>query len=106
MRAFGRWLGYLLLTLAVAIAAWDGVEAFRSTSRIYRASSLGEIWSRLNRSSLDAAETASPWLTDHVIAPVLAWPAWLVLGVLGVALALACWRRNNNHRRRRHRSRF
>ena len=103
MRGFGRWLGYLLLALAIAVAAWDGAEALRAKSG-YRAETLGEAWSALHRPSLDAAEAASPWLTDHAIAPALSWPAWAVLGVLGAILVLACWRRGNH--RRRNRSRF
>jgi hypothetical protein len=104
MRGFGRWFGYLLLVLAIAVAAWDGLEAFRTRST-YSAETLSEIWSSLNRSSLNAIETASPWTTEHIIAPVLAWPAWLVLAVPGAALAIACWRRDTPRRRHR-RSRF
>jgi hypothetical protein len=100
MRGFGRWFGYLLLVLAIAVAAWDGVEAFRTRSA-YQAETLGEMWSSLNRSSLDTVEAASPWTTERIVAPVLAWPAWLVLGVPGAVLAIACWRRTNQRRRHR-----
>jgi hypothetical protein len=103
MRGFGRGLGYLLLVLAITVAAWDGVEALRTRGN-YRAESLGEIWTALHRPSLNAAAAVSPWLNERVIAPVLTWPAWAALAVPGVVLVLVCWPRGNN--RRRHRSRF
>jgi hypothetical protein len=103
MRGFGRWLGYLLIALALAVAAWDGAEALRAKSG-YRAETLGEAWTALHRPSLDAATAAWPWLAEHAIAPALSWPAWTVLVVPGAILVLACWRRGNG--RRRNRSRF
>jgi hypothetical protein len=98
MRAMGRWVGYLLLALAVVAVTADGVEAVRAGA--YRAATLGEWWAGIAPRSLDAVLGASPWLTENFTATVIATPASVVLAVLGVLLAVACRRRNGRRRRR------
>ena len=99
MGAVGRWAGYALLALAVGAAAWDGVEALGADA--WRATSFVEWWARLAPRSVDAVLLAWPWLTDRVLSPIAAAPAWAVLGVPGAFLAIACRRRDDRRRRRR-----
>ena len=98
MRAIGRWLGYALLAFAVIAAGYDGYEAARDG--VFRSATLGEWWAAVSPRSLDAALGLSPWLTERFVAGVVAAPAWAVLGVPGVLLALICRRRDDPRRRR------
>lgn len=99
MGAIGRWVGYALLALALVAAAYDGAEAARLGS--FRPATLGEWWSSIDPRSLDNVLGLSPWLTEHALAGLIAAPAWAVLGVPGLVLALACRRRNGRRRRAR-----
>ena len=104
MRTLGRWVGWLLLLLAVAAAIYDAVGALRGAA--YHVSALGELWYAAHRGSLGLAQAVVqrylfPWLWDPVVVTVLTWPAVAVLGVPGVLLAALC--RGKRDTRRRHR---
>jgi hypothetical protein len=103
MGGLGRWLGYALLALALAAAVLDGVDA--ASGGDWRPARFVEWWSSLAPRSVDAVMLAWPWLTDHVLAPIVALPAWAVLGTPGAILAIACRSSNEDKRRRRRRAR-
>jgi hypothetical protein len=101
MGGLGRWLGYALLALAAAAAIFDGIDALRAGD--WRPASFLDWWSSLAPGSIDPVMLAWPWLTDTLLAPIAALPAWAVLGVPGAILAFACRRRDDDPRRRRRR---
>ena len=83
-----RALGWLLLALAVAAVVHDGLAWWSDGG--FRLLPLGELWSRLDFSSLQVAQVAiqrhlSSALWVWILAPALktpALPAFLVLGVV------------------------
>jgi hypothetical protein len=101
MGGLGRWLGYALLALAAAAAIFDGVDALRGGD--WRPASFLDWWSSIAPRSVDPVMLAWPWLSDNVLAPLFALPAWVTLGLPGAILAVACRARENDHRRRRRR---
>lgn len=80
-----------LLLAAVIALVYDGTRTLAGSSGIVT-TSLVEHWQTLAPASLEAARTAitrrlHPWLWDSAILPLLRFPAWLVLGGLGLALS-------------------
>jgi hypothetical protein len=103
-RRIGRWAGWILIALAVAALLMDAYEAHVSGS--FAPMAAGELWYRLHRSSLGLLQAVvqryiSPWLWDPAIVTILTWPAFLVLGVPGVLLAVLCRKRRGSRRLRR-----
>ena len=101
MGVLGRWLGYALLALAAVAVILDGVDVLRRGD--WRPASVLDWWSIVAPRSVDAVMLAWPWLSDNVLEPILVLPVWLVLGVPGAILALACRARDDDQRRRRRR---
>ena len=82
-----RALGWLLLALAVAAIVHDGLAWWSEGA--FRLLPLGELWSRLDFSSLHAVQTAiqlhlSSALWAWVLAPFLMTPALPAFTILGV----------------------
>lgn len=91
IRGVFRLVGLLLLAAGFVLLVYDGVRTI-ADQRV-QFTRLDEIWNDINQGSLAAlqamVEGAAPWLWDHAVKMVLAQPAWLVLGALGLFLMLA-----------------
>jgi hypothetical protein len=89
--------GWLLL--GAAIAALGNELGLALEGGAYRPIAAGELWYRLDVSSLNLVQAITqrylhPALWDPVIAGILQWPAWSLLGGPGAALIVAFpWRR-------------
>jgi hypothetical protein len=88
--------GWMLL--GAAIAALGTELGLASERGVYRPVAAGELWYSLDVSSLNLVQAITqrylhPALWDPVLAAVLQWPAWSLLGGPGAALAIAFpWR--------------
>ena len=83
-----RAIGGLLLGVSAIVLIWDdmivgGFEDWRPSSFGELAFRLAPEW--LNLSQAIIQRYVSPWVWDPVIQTVLLWPAWPVLGALGLA---------------------
>ena len=90
---FCRIIGWALILLAIAAASLEIIGAIEANS--YRFKAFGELWYMIDRASLNLFQAAIqrhvwPFLWDGVIAPVLLWPAWLVLAIPGILIAWLC----------------
>jgi hypothetical protein len=98
-----RLIGWLLIVAALAVllyAAWRWHQ-----TGAWRMIPAGQLWFDLDRNSLLLAQPAierhvARWLWSPVIATILQWPAWAVLGVPGIVLLLIGRRRQSIGRRR------
>jgi hypothetical protein len=87
-----------LLSVA-ALAALGNELALALARGAYQPIAAGELWYRLDVSSLNLVQAITqrylhPALWDPVIAGMLQWPAWSLLGAPGAALLIAFpWRR-------------
>ncbi len=87
-----RTLGWVLVTLALAAFAYELRASIQAGgSRMIEA---GALWFGLDVESLNLAQAIvqrfiHPYLWDPVVAGMLHWPAWSLLGGPGVALVLA-----------------
>jgi hypothetical protein len=91
-----RWLGLLLLILALLALGWDINHAVQTHQ--FRLVAAGELWYALSPASLNGAQAGIqryllPYLWDPILQTVLTWPAVLVLGVPGLLLYLLARRR-------------
>lgn len=89
----GRVIGYLLILAALTVVVAEIIDVV--TLGDWTIISAGEVWYRLDRSSLNGAQAGiqrhvAPWLWDPVIATLLRGPAWAFLGLPGLALVLLC----------------
>jgi hypothetical protein len=92
----GRIMGWILVAAAIAIFARD-IFAWIDTG-IFSLVTTGELWFSLNSFSLNFLQAITqryifPALWDPIIVTVLLWPAFVVLGVPGLALSYAFRRR-------------
>jgi hypothetical protein len=89
--------GWLLLGAAVAALGYELALALQRGA--YQPLAAGALWYQLDVSSLNLVQAITqrylhPALWDPVIAGMLQWPAWSLLGGPGAALVLAFpWRR-------------
>ena len=91
MRAIARFLGWILLLLALVVLAMDMFPSMHQGGARFAAT--GELWAAIHRDSLLLAEPAIdrhvwPGLWQAVIVPVLLLPAAAVLGVPAILLLL------------------
>ena len=98
----GRIVGWLVLFLAIVAEGADLWGLWDTGA--YRPQALGEMWHRIDSTSLQLAEAGvsrhiSPFLWNSVILEILQWPAALTLAILGFAL-LWLFRRRERRRRR------
>jgi len=83
-----RLLGLLLITLALMALGSDALRSLEAGSVQIR--SLAELWALLSQTSLDAF---LGWIAAHAAAVsgplnmVFSYPAWAVLGVIGIVIA-------------------
>ena len=92
----GRAIGYLLLLAAVAALAYDVAGWLDAGS--FAPQAAGELWFRLHHDSLNLAQAVvqryvDPRLWDPVIVTLLLAPAFVVLGLPGLLLAILFRRR-------------
>ena len=103
---FGRAIGWALLVLAVVVLGVNAVDLWQfshdpragSFWNWFHITTVGELWFRLDPSSLEVAQPAIqrhvlPELWDPVILFVLLQPAAAVLAVPGLFSLLLCRRR-------------
>jgi len=84
-----RFIGVLFVILAAIAMAWE-LYVLVETGQ-FKLSSWGELWFRLHAPSLNLYQAGverhvSAALWDKVLAPLLLWPATLVLLIPGVLL--------------------
>ena len=87
-----HWTGAGLLALGLAALAYEVLLALQTGS--YRMLAAGELWYALDRSSLNLVQAiiqrhVHPALWDPLLASILMWPAWSLLGGPGAFLFLA-----------------
>ena len=93
-RGSRRWLGYVgLVFLGLALTAFIYELLIALNSGSYRVIAAGELWFRLNPSSLNLAQAVTqrylhPDLWNPMIISILQWPAWSILGAPGALLAI------------------
>jgi hypothetical protein len=94
-----RILGVWFLLLAMVAAVVDATKTLAGGGA-WVVTPMGEQWSRLSPTSLEAAKLAvqthvGPFLWDPVITTVLHAPTWVVFGILGTVLY---WLGRKRHR--------
>jgi hypothetical protein len=87
-----HWAGAGLLALGLAALGYEGLLALETGS--YRMLAAGELWYALDRSSLNLVQAiiqrhVHPALWDPLLASILIWPVWSLLGGAGAFLFLA-----------------
>ena len=91
----GRIIGWVLLALALVLVGHEALNALEGEG--YNLIALGELWFRLDQAMGTASLNVSQafiqryvwaWLWEGIIQNILSAPAWLVLGLPGMALAL------------------
>jgi len=90
IRGLFRMIGLLLLAGGFIFLVYDGARSI--ADQTLRLTRLGDFWNDINQASQRAfqakVEGLSALLWDHVVKVILNQPAWIVLGVVGVALLL------------------
>jgi len=91
-----RTLGYLMLCIGLAAAAYDGTRMIADKGELAFTSVLTH-WETLAPASLtstrEAIEGISAYLWSPLLMTVLVLPAWMVAGGLGIILYVAGYRR-------------
>lgn len=81
---FGRLIGWTLLAVAILIASGEAVLALGTGS--YQGLATREVWTLL------AGDPTVSWsmgdATSRLLAGVLDWPAWSVIGAIGLGFAV------------------
>lgn len=85
-------IGCVMVILALAALGHELVGYYETGT--FRPIAAGEYWFKLDVGSLNFMQAIiqryiHPFLWDPIIAGVLQWPAWSLLGGFGVALAFA-----------------
>jgi hypothetical protein len=95
MASILRMTGYLFLCFAMAAVAYDGMRMIADNGRLVF-TSVEEHWLALAPAGMGAAREAveqiNPLLWSPLITAILAFPAWMVIGGLGVLIYLAGYR--------------
>lgn len=99
----GRIFGWLLIAASLAAAGRELVSWLETGA--YRTVAAGELWYDLDPASLNLVQAVVqryllPELWDPVIATALLAPAWALLSIPGLALAVLFRRRRRRRRRR------
>ena len=88
--ALAHGVGLVFLIIAATALAYEVMESSQTGS--YRMVPAGEIWFTIHVGSLNLIQAVTqryihPALWDPIIAGMLQWPAWSLLGAPGVVLA-------------------
>lgn len=91
-----RWLGWLLLFVALGTWAYEAIMALIEWD--YRVIAGGELWARAGRNSLVGFQAFIekqiwPWLWWNIVLPILQGPAWAIPLVPGFLLIVLFRRR-------------
>ena len=93
----GRTFGWTLVLLAIVMASAEAVMALGTGA--YNGLAAAEIWTLLvGQAPVFLRSADSNQLLAAAGVGIMALPAWLVIGVLGLTLAHAC-RKRRKHRR-------
>ncbi|OAN53190.1 hypothetical protein A6A04_14655 [Paramagnetospirillum marisnigri] len=95
---FGRVAGWLLIGLAVIMASADAVLALGPVE--YAGIVTADVVTLLAGHTPDTAD-AGHALLDRLAAAILDMPAWIVVGLTGIALSVACRKRAKRYAFRR-----
>lgn len=92
MRTIFRILGTWLLAVALILLIIDGTKSLAASSLVI--TSVSQLWLLLHAPSFEASSNWLAGLADGLVLNALQqnllnWPAWAVLGVPGIILALA-----------------
>ena len=91
IRGFFRLIGLLLLAIGFIFLIYDGARTI-ADQRV-RLTRLGEFWNDVDQASQqsvrESVEASAPVVWRLALRPVLDQPAWVVLGLSGIALMLA-----------------
>lgn len=92
MRLALRLIGTWLIGLAVVLLVIDGTKSLAANTLVF--ADFGQVWRGLNEASLEATRSffASRFfadLLDRVFDAILAYPAFAVVGISGIVLALS-----------------
>ncbi len=95
-----RGLGWILILLGIGFLALDTFTFIQTGS--FTPHAAGQVWHNIHGGSLNLMQAMvqryiHPALWDHVIVPVLLWPAGLVFGIPGLLLLLLV-RRPRRHK--------
>ena len=87
----GRVLGWLVTAVAFMAAGAEILASLEAGA--YQGLAIGHLWFKIDAASLNLSQAViqrriHPSVWDPVIVTFLGWPAWIVFGVLGPALAL------------------
>jgi len=96
---FGRAFGWTLVVLAIVMASAEAVMALGAGQ--YSGLATADIWTLLVGQTPNFTANSSEILSA-VSAGIMAMPAWIVLGVVGFALAHFCRKRRDHRRIFRH----
>jgi hypothetical protein len=100
-----RLIGWLLVLIALGLLAWEAYGWL--TAGTWSIHATGQLWFDLHKDSLLLVQPAIerylwPWLWNP-IETMLTWPAWAVIGGLGLLLvAVTVRRRRRSNGRRRY----
>jgi hypothetical protein len=98
-----RLIGWLLVVIALALLAREAY--FWLATGSWDVLAAGQLWFTIHKDSLLLVQPAiERYLTPALWDPIetlLTWPAWAVIGVPGLLLALVRRRRRRNGNRRR-----
>ena len=88
-----RSIGWFILFIALAALAFEAFDWIYAGA--YSPIAVGEIWFRLDSSSLNGFQAAvqryiSPWLWESVITEILLLPGWVVAGVPAILMIGLC----------------
>ena len=91
-----RIIGWIFIVLALAVVAWEAMGFFEFGE--WRLIVFGEIAFRLFPETLNLAQAITQryiadWAWDPLIQTILLWPAWPILGGIGLLFLLLGSRR-------------
>ena len=87
-----RFIGLVLIVGALMALGYDAVTSLSSPDGALSMTSLDQLWAMWHSASLESFKS---WLTgtlgqsgSDIVMMVLSWPAWIVLGALGILITL------------------
>jgi hypothetical protein len=99
-----RTLGWLFIVFGVVILGRDMARWMEFG--YFQATPFGQIWYLIDRASLNTSQAfverhVAIWLWQGVIGPILRWPAWVTLPIVGSVFLLVTGALRARQRRRR-----
>lgn len=96
IRGFLRFIGLIILAAAFIFLIYDGTKSI--ADRSFFITRGADVWSSLHQASLIALQpwvetNIAPWAWNPGVTTLIAQPAWLLLGIVGIVLILLGRRR-------------